>query len=267
MMPGSDTQPGAPQVYAQSPDDSRQSLYRRLATSQQPLPRLMRRVYRAVNSFSVPAPRLLTRPLLLLFLALRGSYHFILRVFICEPLFKAYCKKYGKNLRTDCHIHWVSGKGDIVLGDNVWLDGKIAIAFAARFADHPLLEIGDNTSIGHNCILNVGKRISIGRNCLFSGDTLVMDSNGHPADPLTRWADKPPDPEDVRPVVIGDGVWVGAHCIIFPGVRIGEGSVISAGSIVRTHVPPFSVVAGNPAKVMFRLKKPEAPNQESGLKS
>ena len=45
--------------------------------------------------------------------------------------------------------------------------------------------------------------------------------------------------------------------MIFPGVKIGEGSVISAASIVRSHVPPYSVVAGNPAKVMFRLKKPE----------
>ena len=55
--------------------------------------------------------------------------------------------------------------------------------------------------------------------------------------------------------MIPDGVWIGRHCIIFPGVKIGENSVISAGSVVRTHVPSYSVVAGNPAKVMFRLKK------------
>jgi acetyltransferase-like isoleucine patch superfamily enzyme len=86
-----------------------------------------------------------------------------------------------------------------------------------------------------------------------------MDSNGHPVDPRLRWAGEPPAPEDVRPVVIADGVWVGRQCIIFPGVKVGEGSVISAGSVVRTHVPPYSVVAGNPAKVMFRLKRPDAP--------
>jgi acetyltransferase-like isoleucine patch superfamily enzyme len=88
-----------------------------------------------------------------------------------------------------------------------------------------------------------------------------MDSNGHDADPVTRWASKPPNPEDVRPVIIRDGVWIGKHCIIFPGVKIGEGSVISAGSVVRTHVPPYSVVAGNPARVMFRLKKPDQSTQ------
>ena len=236
----------------------RPSLRRYLATSSNLLPRLVRRGYVALNSLSVPAPALFVKPILWLFLVLRASYYFLLRVFICEPLFKAYCKKYGRGLHTDCHFHWVQGKGDIVVGDKVRLDGKISITFAARFADHPLFEIGDNSSIGHNCDFRIGKRISIGRNCSLSGGILVMDSNGHPADPQPRWEGHAPEPDDVRPVVIRDGVWIGLRCIIFPGVRIGEGSVISAGSVVRTHVPPYSVVAGNPAKLMFRLKKPGA---------
>jgi acetyltransferase-like isoleucine patch superfamily enzyme len=235
---------------------SRQSMRRRLATSQSPLARVLRYGHRAIYSLHVPAPRAVTKPLLWLFLVSREVYHFFVRVFICEPLFKAYCKKYGRRLRTDCHLHWVFGKGDIVLGDDVWLDGKISITFGARFADHPLLEIGNGTQIGHNCEFRIGKRISVGRNCNLSGGTLIMDSNGHPADPGPRWEGRPPDPEDVRPVVIQDGVWIGLRCIIFPGVRIGEGSIVSAGSVVRTHVPPYSVVAGNPAKVAFRLKKP-----------
>jgi acetyltransferase-like isoleucine patch superfamily enzyme len=234
----------------------RPSLRRHLATSSNLLPRLLRQAYGALNSFSVPAPALFIKPILCMFLALRASYYFILRVFICEPLFKAYCKKYGRRLRTDCHLHWVQGKGDLIVGDDVWLDGKISITFAARFADHPLFEIGDNSRIGHNCDFRIGKRISIGRNCNLSGGILVMDSNGHPADPQPRWEGHGPEPDDVRPVVIRDGVWIGLRCIIFPGVRIGEGSVISAGSVVRTHVPPYSVVAGNPAKLVFRLKKP-----------
>jgi acetyltransferase-like isoleucine patch superfamily enzyme len=248
----------APTVHATPVEQGRLSLRRRLATSQNFLPRLLRRGYRAANSFSVPAPRVVVKPLLWMFLGMRGAYQFAVRVFICEPLFKAYCKKYGKHLRTDCHLHWVMGKGDIVLGDNVWVDGKISITFAARFADHPLLEAGDNTRIGHNCDFRIGKSVSIGRSCNLSGDTLIMDSNAHPADPQQRWADRAPDPDDVRPIVIRDGVWIGKGCIIFPGVKIGEGSIISAGSVVRTHVPPYSVAAGNPAKVMFRLKRPDA---------
>jgi acetyltransferase-like isoleucine patch superfamily enzyme len=240
-----------------TPADKRRPSFRRyLATSTNRLPCLVRRAYVAVNHFSVPAPRWIIKPILWLFLGLRECYQFLLRVLICEPLFKGYCKRYGRRLRTDCHLHWVAGKGDITVGDDVWLDGKTSITFAARFADHPLLEIGDRSRIGHNCDFRIGKRISIGRNCNLSGGTIIMDSNGHPADPQTRWDGQGPEPEEVRPVVIGDGVWIGLHCIIFPGVRIGEGSIISAGSVVRTHVPAYSVVAGNPAKIMFRLKKP-----------
>jgi len=237
------------------------SLRRRLATSQGSLARLLRWGYRAVNRFSVPAPRIIVRPLLRFFLLIRRAYYFVVRVFFCEPLFKAYCTKYGRNLHTGCFLHWIAGKGDIVLGDNVTLDGKTTIVFAARFSDHPTLEIGDNSGIGHNCFFTVGKLISIGRNCILSGDISIMDSSGHDTDPVTRWAYKPPESEDVRPVVIRDGVWIGKHCLIFPGVKIGEGSVISAGSVVRSHVPPYSVVAGNPAKVMFRLKKPDQSRQ------
>jgi acetyltransferase-like isoleucine patch superfamily enzyme len=235
----------------------RPSLRRRLATSEGRAARLLRRVYWGFNRFSVPAPRFIVKPLLWVFLLLRGTYQFVARVFFCEPLFKAYCSKYGRNLRTDCHLHWVAGKGDIVIGENVWLDGKIDITFAARFSDRPTLEIGDNTGIGNGCTFTIGKRISIGRDCNLSGDIIVMDSNAHDTDPASRLERKPPDPEGVRPVVIRDGVWIARRCIILPGVRIGEGSVISAGSVVRNHVPPYSVVAGNPARVMFRLKKPD----------
>jgi len=258
MISDLQVQSDPPRADAISPGQERQSLRGKLATSRGFLPRLLRRGYRAVRSFGMPAPRVLIKPMLWLFLAIRGSYQFLMRVFVCEPLFKAYCKKYGRRLRTDCHVHFVQGAGDIVLGDDVIFDGRITITFAARFADHPLLEVGDNTAIGHNCEFRIGKRISIGSNCNLSGGIILMDSNGHPGDPRLRWAGHAPDSEEVRPIVIKDGVWIGLRCIIFPGVKIGEGSIVSAGSIVRTHVPPYSVVAGNPAKVMFRLKKPSA---------
>src|SRR4029077_17999239 len=103
-----------------------------------------------------------------------------------------------------------------------------------------------------------GKQITIGRNCQISGACWISDSNGHSTD-VNLFAERsPPAADDVRPVTIGDGVWIGRQCLIFPGVKVGEGSVISAGSVVRGHVPPYSVVSGNPAKVLFRLKRPAA---------
>lgn len=233
------------------------SLRRRLATSQSWQARLLKRTYWSIMNFSVPAPKFVIRPLLWLFLLVRNAYYFAMRVFICEPYFKAFCAQYGKNLHTDVHLHWISGKGDIVIGDNVSVVGKIDIGFAVRFSDRPVLRIGDNTGIGGGCAFTIGKLIEIGRNCNLSGGTFIMDSNGHDTDPASRWKHEAPLTEDVRPVIIRDNVWIGRNCIIFPGVKIGEGSVISAGSIIRNHVPSYSVVAGNPAKVMFRLKKPD----------
>jgi len=205
----------------------------------------------------VPAPRVVAKPLLWAFLLARWLYCFFFRVLVCEPIFKSYCRKYGKRLRTGAFIHWIQGKGDIILGDNVSIDGKCSIGFARRFADRPRLEIGDNSGIGHGCAFVVGRRIRIGKNCMLSGHVRIADSNGHQTDVTARLAHLPPTDDEVREVVIGDAVWIGMHVLIFPGVRIGNGAVVSAGSVVRSHVPPYSVVAGNPARVVFRLKPPQ----------
>src|SRR4051812_29942159 len=104
--------------------------YRFLALSDHPAARLARRTYRAVNNFSVPAPRLVVKPMLWSYLAGRAAYYGLLRVFVCEPLFKAYCTRYGRRLRTGVYVHWVQGKGEILLGDDVCFDGKCSISFA-----------------------------------------------------------------------------------------------------------------------------------------
>jgi acetyltransferase-like isoleucine patch superfamily enzyme len=232
------------------------SLRRRLARSDHWGPTLMRRCYRGMFRLSLPAPRLVVRPLLWAYLAVRSAWHFFLRVFVCEPLFKAYCRSYGRSLRTGISLHWVQGRGDIVIGDNVWIDGKSTFTFAHRFADRPTLRIGDRSGIGHNCTFVIAKGITIGKRCLISGDVLVFDSSGHATDPDARRIGQPPGDADVREVTIGDDVWIGVRSIVFPGVRIGDGSVVSAGSVVRTHVPPRCVVAGNPARVVFRMPPP-----------
>lgn len=232
------------------------SLRRRIARSDHWCAKLLRRGYRGVYRLSLPAPRAIVRPLLWLYVSLRATWHFALRVFVCEPLFKAYCRSYGRNLHTGVSLHWVQGRGDIIVGDDVWIDGKSTFTFAHRFADRPTLRIGDRSGVGHNCTFVIAKGITIGRRCLISGDVMIFDSSGHATDPDARRAGRPPGDEDVREVTIGDDVWIGVRSIIFPGVRIGDGSVISAGSVVRTHVPSRCVAAGNPARVVFRMPPP-----------
>ena len=86
--------------------------------------------------------------------------------------------------------------------------------------------------------------IRIGADCGISWNTNILDGNGHD---LTVDGVVKPWP---NPVEIGDNVWVGTGAMVLPGVRIEDGAVIGAGSVVTRDVPARVVVAGNPAKVI-----------------
>ena len=232
--------------------------YQFIAMSDHPLATAARRTRRALLDFSLPAPRLVFVPLLHLFRTIRRMYYFCMRVFVCEPLFKAACKQYGSDVHTDVYIHWISGRGDIILGDRVLVDGKCAIKFATRYTDRPTLRVGNHSGIGMGCDLTIGKSITIGNYCRIASYVVMRDSDGHPSDPVLRKAGAPPSIDDVRPIVIEDNVWIGVRSIISPGVTIGEGSVVAAGSVVLSSIPPFSVVAGNPARRIRSLETPAA---------
>lgn len=238
------------------------SLYRRLALSNHPLARMLRSAYKWACTFSLPSPAFLVRPMLAVFMTLRAIYYFLVRVFVCEPLFKAYCTKFGRGLRTGVYIHWVTGSGRLIIGEDVLVDGKCSFMFAVRYAETPTLSIGNHTIISHGCGLTIGRQVSIGNHCLIASGVQIFDAPGHPTDPVLRQMGKPANPEDVRPVHIEDNVWVGSNSIIFPGVTIGEGSVVAIGSLVMNDVPPYTMVAGNPARVIRRLSK--VGRQESG---
>ncbi|HLK56025.1 MAG TPA: acyltransferase [Chthonomonadaceae bacterium] len=232
--------------------------YRQIALSDKGFAKTLRTLYRGMRNFSMPAPRVIVRPLLWLYLAVRSVYFFCMRVFVCEPLFKAYCKQYGRRVRTGVFVHWIQGKGDIILGDDVLFDGKCSIAFACRFSEHPTLTVGDHTGIGHGCTFTIGKSIRIGRYCRIAGNVFLFDSKGHTNDPVGRMQGLPPEPEEILPITIEDNVWIGRGAVICPGVTVGEGSVISTQSVVMTDVPAYTIVAGNPARKIGVLPHPES---------
>jgi hypothetical protein len=92
-----------------------------LARSDSRLARAARALYRGGSRVSLPAPKLLALPYLWTFLACRSVLHFLLRMFLCEPLLKAYCHRYGRGVHTDIYVPWVQGRGQLILGDNVVL--------------------------------------------------------------------------------------------------------------------------------------------------
>lgn len=110
----------------------------------------------------------------------------------------------------------------------------------------PNVEIGDFSGIGVDCeILGptvIGKNVMMGpeviiytRNHKFTKKEVPIQEQGF---------------EDYKPVIISDDVWIGRRVIILPGVNIGKGCVIGAGSIVTKSFPPYSVIGGNPAKLI-----------------
>lgn len=106
--------------------------------------------------------------------------------------------------------------------------------------------LGDKLIIGKFC------QIAAGVEFVMNGANHQMNSvSTYPFYTLEGWRMDPPAMEDLPlkgDTVIGNDVWIGEKAMILPGVHIADGAIIGAGSIVGSHVPPYTIVAGNPAK-------------------
>lgn len=110
------------------------------------------------------------------------------------------------------------------------------------------IEIGSDCRI-HGSTLHAKGHMKIGNRCLIAANCQIMDSNGHDLC-LENPDDRLLTTGTVKPVTIGNSVWVGERVIVLPGVTIGDGSVIAARSVVTRDVPPGSLASGNPAQVL-----------------
>jgi len=111
------------------------------------------------------------------------------------------------------------------------------------------LSIADGAGIS-NATIVCANSIKIGTNVYIGGGTCIYDTDFHPVRHEERNGGAP---AKTSPIEIGDEVFVGGHCIILKGVRIGNGSVIGAGSVVAKDIPPNEVWAGNPVKFIKRI--------------
>jgi len=124
------------------------------------------------------------------------------------------------------------------------------------FFNHPeRIYISDNVFVGHYCILDGTGGLEIGEGCQLAGWNGLYTHSSHIAIRLYgNHYQEVPEAKKVgfkaAPVKIGKYVFIGAGAMIFPGVTIGDGSLIYAGAIVNRNVDAFKIVAGNPAKVI-----------------
>ncbi len=118
-------------------------------------------------------------------------------------------------------------------------------------------DYGENIRLGRNVFINFNASVlacapvEIGDNC-YLGPNVQLYTAIHPVDPDERRKGI----NSAKPIRVGADCWIGGGAIILPGVEIGAGSTIGAGSVVTRSIPPRSVAAGNPCRVLRRL--PEA---------
>lgn len=116
---------------------------------------------------------------------------------------------------------------------------------------NPSIIIGDNTSIGEYCHITSTNQISIG-NGVLTGRRITITDNSHGEVTAEDLAIRPSirKMRSKGPVIIEDNVWIGDKVSIMAGVKIGKGSIIAANAVVTKDIPPYSVAAGIPAKVI-----------------
>lgn len=141
----------------------------------------------------------------------------------------------------------VRNEGTLRIGERVRLVSTIA-TLELVVSPGAELEIGASTYINYGCSIAATKLIRIGRNCNIGTHVIMMDNDYHRLEPERR-GEAPPS----APISLADNVWLGARCIVLRGVRIGEGSVVAAGSVVARDIPARSLAAGVPAKVLRAL--------------
>jgi acetyltransferase-like isoleucine patch superfamily enzyme len=116
--------------------------------------------------------------------------------------------------------------------------------------DTARITLGEHAFIGFGTELDIALELNVGRHALIAPGCFITD-HVHARRAGTRIDDQG---TDSRAVVIGDDAWLGAHAVVLPGVRIGEGAVVGAGAVVTRDVPAGAIVAGVPARVIGQRK-------------
>lgn len=143
-----------------------------------------------------------------------------IRIFCCRRIFK-YC---GKKVNIDRHAYFGNGRN---------------------------LELGDYSSIGEECV--VPKDTIIGKYVMMAPEVHIV-ANNHTFSDTEKPMCFQGSIVGKTPTVIDDDCWIGVRVIMTPGHHIGQGSILAAGAVVTKDVEPYSIVGGNPAKLIRKRK-------------
>jgi acetyltransferase-like isoleucine patch superfamily enzyme len=145
----------------------------------------------------------------------------------------------------------------VLYGPNIHLGNRVVIVGANGFRTtlttvknkkgEGRIVIGDRVLVMNGVRISSASEILIGDDCMLANFCYLTDADWHDI------YDRTSSPGKTAPIILERGAWIGDSAIVCKGVRIGENSIVGAGSVVRRDVPPNSVVIGNPARVVKEL--------------
>lgn len=153
---------------------------------------------------------------------------------------------------------YIYGRGSVELHEGVHINSSRAsnpiggdTATVLSTGSSGKIRIGSGTGISNSAII-AHELVEIGKEVRIGGSTHIYDTDFHSLNKTIRVSAHDDDVQ-IKPVHIGDYVFIGAGCTILKGVTIGEGSIIGASSVVTKNIPPNEIWAGNPARFIRKI--------------
>ena len=149
---------------------------------------------------------------------------------------------------------YVRGRSAMKLGEGLTTGVNVRLDAFAPYGSLPVLHIGRHVQINDSVHIGAIEQVVIGDHTLIASRVFISDHN-HGNYQILDAASTPDIPPADRPlssspVHIGRNVWLGEQVCILPGVTIGDGAIVGANSVVTRNIPPNSIAAGNPARVI-----------------
>jgi acetyltransferase-like isoleucine patch superfamily enzyme len=179
---------------------------------------------------------------------MKRSLAFYLKSAVCTAWFRAHGIR-SSLVACDGRLPVLYSKGKVEIGERFITRGRIARCEIGATVPDARLKIGDRVFINQGASVTATCYVEIGDDTQIGPFTTIYDTNYHTVDP--------DHPLQSAPVIIGTNVWLGHGVVVLPGSKIGDHTVVAAGSVVKGDLPPRVLAAGNPAQVVRELHIPE----------
>ena len=172
----------------------------------------------------------------------------LLRIYFKSAICTAWFRARGVQspiVSCDGRIPVLHSKGQVSIGERFAIIGPLLACQLGAEAKEAHLKIGNRVIINHGSVVVAWSHIEIGDDTMIGEFVSIFDTNHHSLDQA--------HPTKYAPVIIGKNVWLCRGAVVLPGSKIGDHTVVSAGSVVRGELPPRVLAVGNPAQPVRQL--------------